>query len=206
MRIETGIDWDSVRAEMDAEPWRDRSEWEGDGQERRVYLGSVFSLMPSGKYYTPFACSNVDPCPVCEGSGNVKIRQSKRRAARMRIRARRIDRQCGRILATAKTGWMNIPEPQKTRFRKLRDEQARYEQISGAEKTCPRCAGLGSAEAHDDEVFRELLEEEAESHGFGIESGEGDPCDLFVVEYRDRPEEEEQEEEGTDAEDSGEED
>jgi len=26
---------------------------------RRVYLGTVFELLPSGKYYMPYACSNV---------------------------------------------------------------------------------------------------------------------------------------------------
>ena len=29
------------------------------------YVGSVFSIYPSGKYYLPFACSNVDECSYC---------------------------------------------------------------------------------------------------------------------------------------------
>lgn len=41
----------------------DKAEWEptedGDGRTRRVYLGTVFALKPSGKYYTAFASSNV---------------------------------------------------------------------------------------------------------------------------------------------------
>jgi hypothetical protein len=34
-----------------------------------VFVGTVFSLTPSGKYYLPFACSNVDLCPRCKGKG-----------------------------------------------------------------------------------------------------------------------------------------
>lgn len=34
-----------------------------------VFLGTVFSLCPSGKYYMPFACSNVEPCNHCHGEG-----------------------------------------------------------------------------------------------------------------------------------------
>jgi hypothetical protein len=34
-----------------------------------VFLGTVFALMPSGKFYLPFACSNVAPCPRCKGTG-----------------------------------------------------------------------------------------------------------------------------------------
>ena len=35
-----------------------------------LFLGTVFSLSPSGKYYLPFACSNVDLCPRCHGTGH----------------------------------------------------------------------------------------------------------------------------------------
>jgi hypothetical protein len=61
-----------------------------------TFIGTVFAIMPSGKYYTPWACSNVD-----------------------------------------------------------------------------------MEEAARDEIFREELESVAEEHGGWIESGEGDPCDLF---------------------------
>jgi hypothetical protein len=33
-----------------------------------VYLGS-YVITPSGKVYTPFATSNLDPCPECDGTG-----------------------------------------------------------------------------------------------------------------------------------------
>lgn len=48
-----GIDWDAIRAEISERPW-ERSE-DIEGEERYVFLGTVFNLTPSGKYYTPFA-------------------------------------------------------------------------------------------------------------------------------------------------------
>lgn len=37
----------------------------------RYYVGSVFNHVPSGKYYTPFACSNVEFCKSCLDAGDV---------------------------------------------------------------------------------------------------------------------------------------
>ena len=34
-----------------------------------IWLGKCFALVPSGKYYTPFACGNVTPCNRCKGKG-----------------------------------------------------------------------------------------------------------------------------------------
>ncbi|RLG42607.1 MAG: hypothetical protein DRO05_00590 [Thermoproteota archaeon] len=34
-----------------------------------VFLGTVFQIFPSGKYYTPWARSNLEPCPQCRGKG-----------------------------------------------------------------------------------------------------------------------------------------
>ena len=80
------------------------------------FLGTVFSIMPSGKYYMPWACSNVNPCPRCKGEG------------------------------------------------------------------CDFCGSLGSREAHEDELMNEALEHYANKRGGWVESGEGDPCDLFYCE------------------------
>src|SRR5579885_3590609 len=48
----------AIRAALDAEEW-EQDEYEHERLRRSVYLGSVFNLVPSGKYYTPYACSNV---------------------------------------------------------------------------------------------------------------------------------------------------
>ena len=37
-------------------------------EDEIIYLGTVFSLAPSGKYYTPFL-SDLSTCPKCGGVG-----------------------------------------------------------------------------------------------------------------------------------------
>lgn len=76
------------------------------------YLGTVFSLTPSGKYYTPWACSNVE-----------------------------------------------------------------------------------EEEAEEDAEYFEAWEEFLSGTGASLESGEGDPCDLFLVWYVGEGEEEQEEDE-----------
>ena len=46
---------------------------------------------------------------------------------------------------------------------------------------CPQCNGVGSHEAYLDQVWEEMCEDLYDKYGFSIESGEGDPCDLFAV-------------------------
>lgn len=105
-----------------------RSEWYEDEEAdcegnrfAREFLGTVMALYPSGKYYTPWASSNVEPCPRCKGEGTL------------------------------------------------------------TQDACDFCHGLGSREALEDQAFSEALEAVAEKNGCWIESGEGDPCDVFIV-------------------------
>lgn len=98
----TGIEWDDVRAELETQEW-ERSEWDEELETRRVFIGTVFNLSPSGKYYTPWANSNVT-----------------------------------------------------------------------------------EREALIDEAWWSLLEREAGELNLCVESGEGDPCDIFVAECRDK--------------------
>jgi hypothetical protein len=53
--METGLNAHEIHEELNGSEW----ELTGDGWKRSVYLGTVFSLVPSGKYYMPWACSNV---------------------------------------------------------------------------------------------------------------------------------------------------
>ncbi len=46
---------------------------------------------------------------------------------------------------------------------------------------CSWCGGIGSREAFLDQEWYEALDKVADEHGMYIESGEGDPCDLFAV-------------------------
>lgn len=50
--IEKSIDWEKVE--------QDCSEWEDEGSTRFSFLGTVFQIMPSGKYWTFWACGNMD--------------------------------------------------------------------------------------------------------------------------------------------------
>lgn len=79
-----------VLTQADAEP----SDYDPDVLESRVYLGSVFSLTPSGKYYMPWACSNLDPCTECEGTGRSSAEHKSKRVRRRNRRGRSC-RRCG---------------------------------------------------------------------------------------------------------------
>jgi hypothetical protein len=96
--METGLNVQAIREELSGLEW----ELSDDGYKRSVYIGTVFNLAPSGKYYMPWACSNV------------------------------------------------------------------------TEK-----------EAEQDEEWYEAVEQELDQFGLYLESGEGDPCDLYVAECRD---------------------
>jgi hypothetical protein len=168
----TGVDWDAVRASLDGEPWE---EVEPGRWERRVFLGTVFRLYPSGKYYTPWANSNVDPCPHCGGRGFVPARHQTRR--RMKKWQARMDRIRGLFV---KRGYIGHPERIDgtaigRSFRRL--------QCLSALRQCEKCGGLGSEEAYQDQRYGEALEAEAEERDLYIADGEGDPCDVFAGEW-----------------------
>lgn len=185
----TGYTWDEIKTQMEQQEWEDNRD--GDGQVRFVYLGSLIN--PSGKYYLPFACSNLDACGQCGGRG--KIRKARPRLLKKL-------HGVSKWLQIKVDGWKffwSLPHTERQKLLRSSssgryEEQARKRLLT-LEPSCGRCGGCGSSEAHDDEVFWELLEAEASEHGYGIESGEGDPCVTFVAEYRDMPEEEEEEEE-----------
>ena len=49
--VSTGIDWNWCKRELESQPVV--------GDVRELYIGTLMNLTPSGKYYTPWACSNV---------------------------------------------------------------------------------------------------------------------------------------------------
>ena len=158
--------------ELNAEEWEDDSF--NDCQVRRVYIGSVFSLLPSGKYYTPFANGNVDACPCCHGAGTIPGHPSAKVRKRNKSRYEKMWRLARKLGPKYAVRHADVRLAARARF----------------EKTCPVCHGVGSKEAYLDECWYEQAEKELSLIGCSYESGEGDPCDLFVVEYRDLPEEE----------------
>ena len=144
-----------------------------DGNPKKsLYLGTVFSLTPSGKYYMPWACSNLDPCHVCGGKGEI---DNPYHLPKLYARA-------NDLVQDIIEKWLHVgiyrewPKEIRDKVDWLRDVCDRTK----SDLTCPRCDGLGCAEARDDEVWMESLEEDLSDYGMYLESGEGDPCDLFV--------------------------
>ena len=56
--MDTGLNFETIRQQVNEAGWEE-SEYHDDQEERRVFLGTVFALTPSGKFYTPFANGNV---------------------------------------------------------------------------------------------------------------------------------------------------
>ena len=148
-----------------------------DGQRRgSIFLGSVFTLFPSGKYYMPWACSNVDPCPICQGTG--KVGSPTADPLRHDVYEALVSTLIGKLLAGFgdHTRW---PED----LRKMVDGLREKAQATQLANECPACGGHASLDVRNDTLFSEMLEEYLEARGFSLEAGEGDPCDLFAIRY-----------------------
>jgi hypothetical protein len=209
--IDHGFNLAAIRAELDRSDWEDDFENPGS-QVRQTYLGTVFNLTPSGKYYLPFACSNVSPCESCHGTGHVvprrlKRRTLKRQASRHLRVMRRFDALWGDAAATYPIGPEEDGQPMPSLGRPYRptNKRAAFAYIDRQPRkyrmryftmgsTCTACGGLGSREAYLDELWREAAEAALETIGCSLTGGEGDPCDMFAAEYRDAPEEDAEDE------------
>lgn len=156
---------ENIRKDLDSEDWQN----EGNVQKRSTFLGTVFALTPSGKYYMPLASSNLDYCPCCRGTGTVPGHKSARIRKRNKARFERIMR------LSIKNG----------REYSIRHAKIRTSAKNRYERSCTVCGGIGSKEAYQDELWYEQAAIDLNSIGCSLESGEGDPCDLFAVEYRD---------------------
>ena len=171
------IDIPYVRRELESsDDWH-----EEDGSLRRsCYLGSWLSLSPSGKIYAPWANSNVDACPVCSGSGGVRVKRKRRLQTKYKNKAAKLRT----YLLKYHGYWIGGTWPQH-----LVDRLHRWDTFARRVNDCPRCGGIGAAEAHDDELFTEALESFMEKEpDLYIEHDSGD---IFVVQVKDVEEEEE---------------
>lgn len=147
-------DWESVV--------RDAHRHEG-----MFFLGTVFSVMPSGKYYMPFSCSNVELCPRCGGTGQTRKQYPCEYCAA----------KGSRVITEDMLNWPVVREHGRTVGDLLPCGVCR--ESGYVPHSCRLCGGLGSEEAYRDERYRDALEKVAEKYGGWIENGEGDPCDLF---------------------------
>lgn len=150
---------------------------EDGGTIGRTYLGSIFSLTPSGKYYTPFACSNVDECPNCYKGSGILHQSAKGRRREKKWEAKR-KQLIHRFDVARRGGFGETHLIDKSTAVMQNLERFRPE-------TCQRCGGLGSAEAHDDERWHEALEKVAGDHGGWIENGESGEYIFFAMDITD---------------------
>ncbi len=168
------FDFMKVAACVAAEPWEEYPEIEDEA--RMFCLGSWLSLSPSGKIYTPFACSNIAGCAGCNGTGRVKFKQPLRVVKRAQARSKRKRRLWFNRYFSATNGrW---PARILVQSRQLNKYMHRFTDV------CTRCGGMGSAEAYDDDMWRKYLV--AGLEGQGLSLYEYDDM-LYAVEYRDEP-------------------
>ena len=178
----TGICWDEIRKELDRTEWEDT----GDHYERMVFIGTVFNLYPSGKYYMPWACSNLDKCKQCEGNGMVEVKKHRRLRKKWLMARSQITRRANKFKILG-----NVSQLQKHSWYRYYLNLAKLVTRHNLDGICSNCNGIGSREAYLDEKFSDLLEDEASAHNLFVTAGEDDPCDIFVGEACDTlPEEE----------------
>lgn len=173
----------------------------------QAYLGTVFALTPSGKYYMPFACSNVVSCPECGGDGharelcqvcytnNPNNGVDCENCHEVRSARESIMEKCQYCDGMGARGIKALAELRsasvQVTVKFLRDND--YEFVGlyaykcnachGTGKqfvTCPTCNGIGSAEAYQDQVWYEALESVCDEYNMWYTAGEGDPCNVMV--------------------------
>lgn len=151
------------------EPYKDM-----DGNTlKSVFIGTCFNIMPSGKYYMPFACSNVEMCPKCKGKG--KIINPNADSALYEENLKKEHEIIVYLVDNNQSYWDLLPEMKENLDNIIVCLKHYAETVE-----CHVCHGLGSEEAYKDQVMQEALEDFADKYGAFVHSGEGDPCDIFV--------------------------
>lgn len=183
--METIFDLEVVKAELEKTEWEDDPS-DSDRQIRMVYLGSVQNLYPSGKIYMPWACSNLEPCPVCGGEGKLDNPTADYALFKMFE-----DATHGMRGAAMKAygpyvakGW---PTPLVEALDYMQLRLNKYQQ----HVMCDTCDGIGSEEAAKDDRWRDQVERELDSIGAFLTSGEGSMDDLYAAQSQERSEVEE---------------
>jgi|SRR5215469_5502415 len=199
--VEHGFNLKAIRFELSKEDWQE--DIDNPGQEiRRLYLGDVFSLTPSGKMYMPFACSNLTPCATCKGSGRTVLRRLKRRtqkkhASRHAYVMRRFDCLYGALdgipslgIKYRKRQGRDRPQREHAAYAFIDRQPKRYRlrYLAQGSSSCTACNGMGSREAYLDELWNEAAEEAIGSiEGVFLSWENGD---AFACETRETPEDE----------------
>ncbi len=140
---------------------------------KELYIGTVFNNLPSGKYYTCFANSNVNPCQTCKGTGVIL---NKHCNEKMYIHARELElalitkmKDEGKTYHTMDTKWhMHINA--------IRSIINSYKNYVG----CPECHGHGSREVYEDEIFLETFDRIIASENCYRTDSPGCPTDMVI--------------------------
>lgn len=160
--IRNDFRWDRIKAEAASEGY--------------CLLGSVFSLTPSGKFYAPFACSNVMGCKRCKGTGSVRNRKGN---AEAHDALRKEEWNLRQQMVSTYGMWAQgrWPEVEVSRLREM--EQCR--EALAPTRACTWCDGMGSHEAAKDADWHAALERVAKQFGLFVGGPDGaDGCDVFV--------------------------
>lgn len=157
--VEDSYYWDKIKEEAIA-------------NKGYAFLGTVMNIYPSGKFYTPWARSNVDLCPVCKGECSIKNAKPDPKKVEGLYKERASITtpliQQGKLV----TDWDMLT---KQRIKKIDSLILRHSPTT----PCKKCGGVGSAKAYRDGCYEEALQAVAEKHGGSITEGEGDMCDVF---------------------------
>lgn len=156
-------------------------------EEGCIFLGTVFALTPSGKYYQPFACSNVNECPQCNGTGQTrKLYPCHYCADGWRTSP---DQWGGGLFHDLVAG-IRVMREHVEDFVDLENMRVRCWVCNHPEMPentpgfvthdCNRCGGMGSHEAYQDQEWQRALDHICEKYGLYATSGEGDPCDYII--------------------------
>ncbi len=165
----TILNMKEVKQELDnAEIYEDE-----DGNKiQTIYLGSILNLTPSGKVYYPFAHSNVDKCPRCEGTGTIKNKNGKKH------NFKRANRKHIELLKKINeyNNWHEAPKSLKNKINKAYKQEQQWTPWT----PCTECAGLESLEARLDEDWWKQLENELDTIDAFYHGSDGDGCDVMI--------------------------
>lgn len=143
---------------------------DNDGNKlQTIYLGSIISLTPSKKVYTPFANSNVKPCPQCKGKGNIPNPNKKKKAYN---KARKRQREL-QLLTINLSMWT---KNQERIMNKCYKQRLQWQETL----SCPLCYGECSLEARLDQDWWNQLERELGEINAFHHGSEGDGCDILI--------------------------
>ncbi len=164
------LDIDEIRQRLDeADIYEDY-----DGNKiQTVYIGDIRDMTPSGKVYTPFACSNVTPCERCKGTTQIKNKHYKKKKwTKIHNRLNKLTRNAIDIYGF----YDNWPKTIIARRKKLKKQEVHWAQYL----LCPECRGLGSLEARLDQDYLKQLQSELDEIDAWHHLSESDGCDILI--------------------------